>query len=518
MQWKGKMNEYVPLKAVWEITFACNMNCGHCGSRCGEVKPDELTEAEALELCRQLGELGLMSITLSGGEPLMRPDWDKIAAHLRDAGVVANILTNGWYIDEDIVARARAAGVPNFGISVDGLKETHDFIRRPGSFDRICSAMDLLNRENMPISVITSINRQNIGLLSQMKEFFYRKNVASWQLQIALPMGNLADRPEWVLDPEHIEEIIDFAYDATQEGVVVIELGDCLGYYRHKDVEIRKKNSPVPGADGLWRGCPAGKFSFGIRCNGDITACNSLRDTDTRYIEGNIRQKTLREIWNSDGAFALHRGMSKDKLSKFCGKCLYGEICLGGCTSLKETMTGGVSFNPYCLYYIAANRDTEEIEKITDLLCLLELAGDEIRKESYQVAELYLERARRLKPDNISLLNTLGFVHYQLGNYQACIAMNRETLRLEPGNTYAHKGLGIGLAAIGQVEEGIRELENAVQLADAENFEPIHDLAVVLIQYDRPRQALDILEKGRRKFSAYPEQIEDICRQLRGKL
>ena len=71
--------EYQLKTGVWEITMACNMRCGHCGSSCAERLPDELTTDEALRLCDDLAELELKRITLSGGEPFLREDWYKIA-------------------------------------------------------------------------------------------------------------------------------------------------------------------------------------------------------------------------------------------------------------------------------------------------------------------------------------------------------------------------------------------------------------------------------------------------------
>jgi MoaA/NifB/PqqE/SkfB family radical SAM enzyme len=57
-----------PILAVWEITLACDLACGHCGSRAGRARPDELTTAEALELVDQLAQLGVFDVVLMGGE------------------------------------------------------------------------------------------------------------------------------------------------------------------------------------------------------------------------------------------------------------------------------------------------------------------------------------------------------------------------------------------------------------------------------------------------------------------
>ena len=129
--------EYIPTHAVWEITYACNMRCMHCGSSCGEAYPDELTTEEALILCDDLAALGLKAITLSGGEPFVRKDWPHIARRLTDNGVKTNVISNGWFIDEMLVETALKSGIVNIGLSIDGLKNTHDTIRKKGSFDRI---------------------------------------------------------------------------------------------------------------------------------------------------------------------------------------------------------------------------------------------------------------------------------------------------------------------------------------------------------------------------------------------
>ncbi len=68
-----------PSAVVWEITFACNMRCIHCGTSAGKRRPDELTTEEALNLIDELAELGSEAITISGGEPLLRDDWPLLA-------------------------------------------------------------------------------------------------------------------------------------------------------------------------------------------------------------------------------------------------------------------------------------------------------------------------------------------------------------------------------------------------------------------------------------------------------
>src|ERR1700745_4376755 len=71
---------HVPVHVVWEITLACNLKCGHCGSRAGKRRANELSTAECLDVVRQLAAAGTREITLIGGEAYLRRDWLEIAA------------------------------------------------------------------------------------------------------------------------------------------------------------------------------------------------------------------------------------------------------------------------------------------------------------------------------------------------------------------------------------------------------------------------------------------------------
>src|SRR3989338_1616843 len=102
-------------QVVWEVTYLCNMRCKHCGSSCGIPLEDELTTEEALKLCDELGNLKPELITLSGGEPFLRQDWQLLARRLTDNGVRVNCISNGWYINEELIKVAKEAGIVNIG-------------------------------------------------------------------------------------------------------------------------------------------------------------------------------------------------------------------------------------------------------------------------------------------------------------------------------------------------------------------------------------------------------------------
>ena len=173
------------------------MRCLHCASDLGNgrTRGVELSSAEALRLCDELKELGCEYIVLSGGEALLRSDWEKIARHIVHLGIQASLITNGLLINEEIADRIRRAGICRVALSLDGLEATHNYIRRhPRSFEIVRRAFGLLTAAALPVNIVTHINRMNLVELDRLEEFGGRTRPrgveaptgrASWQARAA---------------------------------------------------------------------------------------------------------------------------------------------------------------------------------------------------------------------------------------------------------------------------------------------------------------------------------------------
>ncbi len=502
--------KYKPMTGVWEITMGCNMRCKHCGSICENPQNDELTTKEALKLCKELGELGFKHITLSGGEPTTRDDWHIIAKGLKDNGIIPTMITNGWLINEEIVDKAIKSGINTVAISIDGLEDTHDFMRKSGSFQRSIKALKLMKDKGMYSAVVTTVNKQNIDQLEDMKNVFIENGVTTWQLQIGMPMGSLKENCELVLGNDAIDKIIDFGYKSLDDNRIRIHFADCIGYFNVKEMEVRKASS---NSDHIWQGCGAGKNSLGILCNGDILGCTSIRDRE--FIEGNIRETSLKDIWTSTKTFKWNRDITKEKIEGFCGKCKYGDVCLGGCSNSRLCMENSIyKENKYCSYYMAMDRKREEIAAIDDIDNLFENAEKLAGVGEFQLSQLLLERALYLKEDDIEFLNLYAYVNFMLKNYTIAKDINEKILEIDCKNIYANKGLGLTLCKLGEVEKGIQYLKNAVKLTDYNYMAPYHDCAVTLMEYNKIEEAKDILQQAREISLDFFEKNKDLYDKL----
>jgi len=346
-----KIPFYKPKYAVWEITQCCNMRCLHCGSYATGKREGELTTEEALDLCDQLSELGLTYITISGGEPLLRPDWDLIAERFAKNRVRISLITNGYFVKKNREKLVRLKPyIEKIAVSIDGVRETHDYIRQTeGSFDRSMEGLAVLRNIGISTAAITSVSRWNLHELEDIQMELMKRKVREWQVQVVFPGGRMREHPSQMPAPEDMIPVAAFILRESKkfkEKKIPIDTfcADDMGYYS----SICRLINPC------WNGCQAGLQGLGIESDGTIKGCLSLYPEtgvkDDPYSEGNIKDKSLRDIWENKNGFAYNRSFDKRKARGFCRKCEFLEVCRCGCSEVAAYATGIKYENPYCLH------------------------------------------------------------------------------------------------------------------------------------------------------------------------
>lgn len=469
--------QYQPITCVWEVTMGCNMRCGHCGSSCTEPLPDELNTEEALDICGQIADLGVRWVTLSGGEPTTKKDLPQLVRRLTENRVAVNMITNGWLLSEQLISELKNSGVATIAISIDGTEEVHDRVRRNGAYERALRAFSLLRAAGIQSGAVTTITNQNIKILGEMKEELIRAGVQTWQVQIGLPMGNLKEKPDWVIEPKQLEEIINFCYETALEGRIKIYTADCIGYYTKKEQMI-KRISYESDQVSVWDGCNAGIRGFGILQNGDILGCTSIRSAE--FIEGNLRERSLRDIWEDRDSFKWRRSMKKEQLIGECRNCQYGDKCLGGCPNTKLTMNGDIySDNQYCVYSLTLQEMKKRYKNETNLKDLGNIADLHIQAGNYQEAACILERLQEIEPDNKQAIKALGFCEYKCGNYELSKKYNEKVLQDDPDDFEALRGAAIAVFYQGDQVKGFSMMQKAVGLSGGKNMDILDDMRMM---------------------------------------
>jgi radical SAM protein with 4Fe4S-binding SPASM domain len=289
-------------------------------------------------------------ITLSGGEPLLRKDWRQLALKVKERRLRLFLITNGLAITPEIVDDFKYLGFENIGVSFDGTRETHNYIRQnEKSYDAAVNSMKLMNHAGMPFCAVSQISNINLNELDQMRQILIDAGCKLWRIQMTTSTGRM--RKDLVLSLDNYPVLVDKILEFQKQNTIDIDVGENIGYFGRKGTEL------LEGAPYL--GCYAGTRVIGISSNGNIKGCLSMPE---EYVEGNVRERSLADIWNDPDAFAYNRQFTRDTATGACHECRYLPLCRGGCTTTSVSASGCRADNPYCMYQIESKQGIKPVD------------------------------------------------------------------------------------------------------------------------------------------------------------
>ena len=308
-----------PLRQLfWECTQRCNVHCRHCGSDCKQVatqadmpREDFFRVLDSVERRYNPNDVFLI---VSGGEPLVRDDLELCGREFYRRGYPWGMVTNGLYLTAERFHSLRAAGLCSMAVSLDGLKDSHNWLRcHPDSFDKADQAIDLLVADgHVKYDVVTCVNQKNICQLAELRDYLIAKGVKDWRLFPIFPVGRAANDPMLQVTNEQYRYVLDFIRQTRREGRIHANYS-CEGFVGNYEGDVR---------DWLFR-CAAGTTVGGVLIDGSISACTSIR---SRYIQGNIYEDDFLDVW--DNRYEQYRNrewMRRDD----CRDCRYWRYCEG---------------------------------------------------------------------------------------------------------------------------------------------------------------------------------------------
>ncbi len=337
----------------WELTARCNLRCRHCRAvATDEFASGELSTEEILQAARDIREAGDPILILTGGEPLVRPDFFTIADACCGLFSRVAMATNGTQIDEDIAHRVVASGIQRVSISIDGAGEhTHDRFRGlPGSFADALRGYQALRRAGMSMQVNVTVTRHNEAELSEILELALALGADAFHVFMLVPVGCGAEIDEDErLGPARFEEVLRWLFDESirLRGQLHIKATCAPQYYRIMHEVGRERGLAAPtgghGMHAVTRGCLAGSSVCFISRTGDVQPCGYLP-----LRAGNVRAQHFADIWSEAGVFQALR--DPRQLKGKCGMCEYRRLCQG-CRARAHAETGDfLDAEPDCPY------------------------------------------------------------------------------------------------------------------------------------------------------------------------
>jgi radical SAM protein with 4Fe4S-binding SPASM domain len=161
---------------IWNLARRCNLTCKHCYSISTDTEfPGELSTAEIFRVMDDLKAARVPVLILSGGEPLLRPDIFDIGRRAKALGFYVGLSSNGTLINAGNVRAIADTGFDYVGVSLDGLRATHDrFRRKSGAFDAALAGLRLCRDAGVKVGMRFTLTQDNAedfpALLDLMEE------------------------------------------------------------------------------------------------------------------------------------------------------------------------------------------------------------------------------------------------------------------------------------------------------------------------------------------------------------
>jgi radical SAM protein with 4Fe4S-binding SPASM domain len=304
-----------PVTALCELTHACNVDCEHCYL---DLRPDRkigaLDTSEWKRIFGELADEGCVFLTLSGGEVLLRRDWEELALHARSLGFAIRFYTNGTLVTEEVADRMAAVRPMDIEISVlGGIALTHDAItRRKGAFDKTIAGIRRLRARGLTVLMKCVVMKRNVGEYAQMRALAKELDCdIAFDIEVT-PKNNGSLKPtELTGDGPQMLEVTRAIYAAVEDDVV--------------PREERAADTP----------CAAGRRTVQIGPTGDVFPCTSWAQPI-----GSLRTMSFRELWRGNETFAEIR---TKRIGSFavCARCEILDLC-NPCMALSHLELGAI--------------------------------------------------------------------------------------------------------------------------------------------------------------------------------
>lgn len=333
---------------IWNLLRRCNLACKHCYSISADRDfPGELTTREVFAVMDDLWRSGVRVLILSGGEPLLRADILDIAWRAKAMGFYTALSSNGTLIDEATIGRIAAIDFDYVGVSLDGLRATHDRFRRlAGAFDRSLAGIRLARDAGLKVGVRFTLTQDNAHDLPALLELVEREGIARFYFSHLNYAGrgnvNRKDDARHQLTRWAMDLLFDACWAHQKRGLTrefTTGNNDADGAYflfwvaRHFPEHVGHVRARLV----QWGGNASGVNVANIDNLGNV-------HPDTmwwHYSLGNVRERPFSAIWNdtSDPLLAGLKARPR-RVKGRCGECIHFDLCGGNTRVRAQQLTG----------------------------------------------------------------------------------------------------------------------------------------------------------------------------------
>lgn len=267
-----------PLFIAWQLNAVCNLGCLHCCEEAGHSMPDEFTKEQALDFCKQIADLDIPYMAISGGEPLLSPYIFDVCEFIRDNNISLKIETNGEFIDEKVARKFADLKMRSVQISIDGATaESHEKLRLQGDWKKAVKACEMLIKDGVNTEIVFVPTQFNIHEIGEIIELAYSLGVYGFYTGKTMRIGRAAKNWDIICPSE--DEYAKF-FDVLQEKTEKYKGKMKIYHYPYDVIEELKYRLEKPSASLL------------VIPNGKVKLIGPLP-----FLCGDLKKKSLKDIW-----------------------------------------------------------------------------------------------------------------------------------------------------------------------------------------------------------------------------
>jgi Fe-coproporphyrin III synthase len=353
-----------PSEIIWNITNRCNLLCDHCYVAADDhAKTRQLTDDESIALVEQMGELELPLLFITGGEPMLRPNFWDILATARECGIKTTISTNATLIDRAAARRLKSHGIDYAAISIYGPADFHDeMVRVPGTYQKIISAIEQLRAEDVGVCVKTTVSQATWPFIYDTIALAKKLGAGLVYPCDLITAGRSEDKRSQRVSAAQWRELADYMLEEvlSEEGGIEFDIGampSIAAYLATKLVERGFDIHEALDRLSVMSSCPVGKGLMNINSEGDILPCSFAQD----YRVGNVREMPL-----ADAARKLFE-IGGTAVGGRCADCDFTRICRGCRTKAWHHSGDMMGEDPTCM--LDPEADTKQVLSLISEPC-----------------------------------------------------------------------------------------------------------------------------------------------------
>ena len=271
----------------FEITDRCNLECAHCGSSCTSGGK-ALTVSDIEKTLKSIPQ-EKPAVCLTGGEPMLHPAFFDIAGLVRNMGFYWGMTTNATLIDDAAAERLKLAGMSTVSVSIDGMEESHDRLRRrQGAWKKALHGLQALQNAGFEPQVTTVLHRENFDELDRLYELLRSMGVRSWRPINIEPIGRACESGSMFLTHEQYLSLLSYIRGKRFDPDCGMEVTFGCSHYLGVENERMVRDHYFL--------CGAGILTAGVRSNGNICACLDIENRP-ELVQGNIRTDDFMDVW-----------------------------------------------------------------------------------------------------------------------------------------------------------------------------------------------------------------------------